>query len=338
MSVKPHPKEPGAWIIDCYPEGRKGKRQRVPFRGTEAEAREVEADLLRSVKQRILTTIPKISDLYIEWLAWYRHEVARSTFLDAITCFKKLLPHFGAIRPNLMTQQHVDAYKQGRLQTVSKRTVTKELVYLSVLIKWAVARRYCLQPAVDIRGYSRKQTAPAKPRPLTREEVNRILDAIEPRYRLILLLMCDAGMRRNEALHVRIQDVDMQYGLIRVVGKGNKEAVVPVLTDRLFEELACKMEGSRVGRPGGFLSLNPDTGKPYYSIRKALARAAKKAGLPQHLHHHLLRHTFGTLAVVSGMAPHAIKGIMRHSDLSTTLLYQHLAADYLIEEGKKFRV
>jgi site-specific recombinase XerD len=56
----------------------------------------------------------------------------------------------------------------------------------------------------------------------------------------------------------------------------------------------------------------------------------------QHLHHHLLRHSFGTIATISGMNPHAINEIMRHSDISTTMIYQNLAADFLKSEGRKF--
>lgn len=82
--------------------------------------------------------------------------------------------------------------------------------------------------------------------------------------------MADAGLRRNKALHLRTENVDMRRALIRVVGgKGDKEAIIPITTDRLYEELACKEDAT------GYLSVNQKTGRPYYSIRKALVRAAR---------------------------------------------------------------
>jgi len=105
------------------------------------------------------------------------------------------------------------------------------------------------------------------------------------------------------------------------------------MTDRLRGEISAALEKVK----GGPLSVNPETGKPYYSIRKALARAAKATGI-ERIYHHLLRHSFATIATVAGMAPNAIQNVMGHADISTTMIYQHIAADFLKSEGRKFIV
>lgn len=289
------------------------------------------ADIMRAVKQPALVIVPTIAELYPEWTAYYKQNAAETTYADALTCFLQLLPHFGKIRPNLLTQTAIDNYKTIRLDSVSKRTITKELTYLSSMLNWAVERKYIEPLPIKIKGFPAKQTRARKPRPLSPEEINRVYHAIEPEYKLIFLLMSDAGLRRNEATRLQAHDVDMRSGLMLVTGKGDKERVVPVFTDRLYEELACKIEDAR-----GYLSVNPKTGKPYYGIRKALARAATATKLPKHLHHHLLRHSFGTIATISGMHINAVQMAMGHADVSTTQQYQTLGAEFLKNEGRKF--
>jgi integrase/recombinase XerD len=88
----------------------------------------------------------------------------------------------------------------------------------------------------------------------------------------------------------------------------------------------------------GYLSLNPQTKRPYYSIRKALLRAAKNAKVAKSVYHHILRHSFGTLATVAGVDLKAVQIMMGHESPDTTAMYQHLAADYLKEQAKKMNV
>ncbi len=100
-------------------------------------------------------------------------------------------------------------------------------------------------------------------------------------------------------------------------------------TDRLMTELLKKKNMK------GWLTVNPTTKKPYLTIRKALLRAAQKAGIEKHLYHHLLRHSFGTAATVAGYDLSALQSIMGHSSPNTTGIYQHLAGEYLRTQGRK---
>jgi len=88
----------------------------------------------------------------------------------------------------------------------------------------------------------------------------------------------------------------------------------------------------------GYLSINPRTKKPYYAIRKALFRAAKNAKLGKSVHHHILRHSFGTNATISGVDLKAVQIMMGHESPDTTAMYQHLAADYLKDQAKKMNM
>jgi len=330
MSVHEHPTKPGHWIIDCRPSGYKGKRLRHILKCTREEAIAVERSYMRRHVEYLRPTAKIISGIWPSWIAYYRANRAASTVADAETCWVHLRPVFGRLQPKVLSRQLIEQYKQARVgQGVKHRTVTKELSYLSSMLKWAAANDYCDPIPFPIAGYERRMTAPPKPRPLTVDQVGRIYETIEPAYRLVFLLMADAGLRRSEALLLHREQVEYELGVIFVMGKGSKERIVPITTDRLRHELEAR-RGMK-----GYLTINETTQRPFLSIRKALDRAAAKAGVEKHIYHHLLRHSFGTNATVASYDLSALQAIMGHSSPSTTGVYQHLAGEYLRTQGRK---
>ncbi len=335
MSVRPCKNrrgelEPGKWIIDPYL-GKGYPRRPLTFYGTEVEAWAVHNEMLRSAKP-VLPALPKIRDLFDEWLQSYGNDHSPQTVHDAVKSFRHLLPRLGKVHGARLTPTMLEKYKTERIEEgVKPRTINKELSYLSSLLTWAVEMGYLNEKPCTIRRFGKIRSP--RPRPLTQEEVTALLEHLEPHYRLPFLLLADAGLRRAEALTARRTDVDLEQGIIRIKGKGNKERVVPLLTDRLRAELRAAM-----ARDNGsdYLLINPRTGRPYGSIRKAIIRAGGKAGLGQRVYHHLLRHSFGTNAVLAGMNLRAIQEIMGHSTITVTEGYTHLAIEHLKQEGRKF--
>ena len=110
-------------------------------------------------------------------------------------------------------------------------------------------------------------------------------------------------------------------------GKGNKQRIVPIHRKvRVYLKKRMK---------NGFLFINEKTGKPFYDAKKALKRAAEKAGVDG-VYMHLLRHAFGTHSIMSGISPRALQMMLGHSSITTTEIYSRLANDFLSEEMKKF--
>ncbi|MCP4340807.1 MAG: tyrosine-type recombinase/integrase, partial [Desulfobulbaceae bacterium] len=108
--------------------------------------------------------------------------------------------------------------------------------------------------------------APPKPRPLMPAQITAIYEAIEPEFKLVFLLMAYCGLRRNEAMHLIREQVELDSGVILVTGKGRKERIVRITTYRLMAELLKRKETK------GWLTINPSTKRPYLNIRKALLR------------------------------------------------------------------
>ncbi len=330
MSVRPHPYDQDYWIVDCRPDGYKGKRLRTTIRGNEADALEWERKLMRQHVDYTAPTARTLAGIYPAWIASYRIDHAERTVDDARDCWVHLKELFGKLQPKVFTRKLIDSYKQSRLAAgVKPRTINKELTYLSVLLKWAAQNEYCDPLPFAIPKFPKKMTAAPKPRPLMPEQITAILEALDPEYRLAFLLMADCGLRRNEAMQLTREQIEFDHGIIFVTGKGSKERIVPITSDRLMQELQNKRDQK------GWLTVNPTTKKPYLTIRKALLRAAKKAGIDKHLYHHLLRHSFGTAATVAGYDLSALQSIMGHSSPVTTGIYQHLAGEYLRDQGRK---
>lgn len=336
MSVRPYrhrkTKEiiPHKWVIDTWPAGRKGKRSVRIFEGLETDARELELEL-RRMSRHLPKAHPKVADLLAEWLDEYRQDHRPETYRDALKSLKHWQPWFGNLLAAHVVPVVVEQYKAARLQEgVKRRTVNKELSYLSSFMRWA-HERYNI-PLPKIKKFSGRLTRPPKPRPLSIDQVNALVAAIEPHYRLPLLLMTDTGLRRSEALTLHRRDVDLEKNLLFVTGKGDKERIVPIITERLRIEIRQAMAADNGTE---WLTINPKTKKPYLAIRKAIIRVADKAGIPQHVYHHLLRHSFGTNAVVAGVGMRALQEIMGHSTGQMTEIYTHLAAEHLRDQASK---
>jgi len=334
MSVRPHPtkskKEPGKWwYIDLW---NKGNRQRIPFQGSYEEAVETERSLRQAPDPKGLVA-PKISEMVVPFLDYYQGEAAASTVKDARWVIEgHILPFFGKFQPR-QVEGLIDRYKQAKLDSGLKhRTINKHLSVLSSIIKWGVDQKLC-QP-VEIKLFPSKKTRPAPARPLTTKQIDTLYKHIQPQYRLLFLLMADMGLRRSEAMNMPADNIDEHRKTVTVKGKGSKYRIIPFTTERIEKEIIAALEE----HPSGLLCPNPSTGKAYYSIRKELARAAKKADLGRKVDHHTLRHSFLSNAAMKGISPHALQQLAGHSSIETTnKIYTHVREDFVRSEVKKLR-
>lgn len=337
MSVRPHPtkskKEPGLhWYIDI---GRGKDRQRIHYKGSYEDAVSIEKSLRQSPDKPI-PVVAKISELIVPFLEYYRTAAAVSTVKDAKWVIEGHLIHFfGTLQPRQITQLIIEKYKQQGLEKgLSKRSINKHLSILSSILKWAAKMGHCQPLPFAMNVFPAKQTKAAPVRPLTKRQVDAIFHNIEPEYRLLFLLMSDMGLRRNEAMTLKAEDVDESLRTVTVRGKGSKYRTIPWTSERLEKELLSSLDR----RHSGYLTVNSETGKPFYSIRKALMRAAKTAEVNRDIDHHLLRHTFLTLAAENGISPHALQQIAGHSSIETTnKIYTHVRRDFVRDEVEKIK-
>ena len=160
-------------------------------------------------------------------------------------------------------------------------------------------------------------------------EVQRLLSTASLRDRALITLWYGAGLRVSEAVGLRMTDVHFDAGLIRVLGKGDKERLVPLgsaglgtLDTYVREDRSRRLKG----RASDFLF--PGRGKSGRLTRQAafcvIRRLARAAGLPGEISPHTLRHAFATHLVRGGADLRSVQLLLGHSDLSTTEIYTHV--------------
>ncbi len=177
------------------------------------------------------------------------------------------------------------------------------------------------------------------PKSLTEAEVERLLDvpdvntALGLRDRTMLELLYSTGLRVSELVHLRVDQVNLGQGVVRVVGKGDRERLVPIgeearsWIDRYVRSARHDILGGRLGE-FMFPTRRSDcmTRQAFWHLIK---RYAALAGIDRTLSPHTLRHAFATHLLNHGADLRAVQMLLGHRDLSTTQIYTHVARERL---------
>ena len=182
------------------------------------------------------------------------------------------------------------------------------------------------------------------PRALTLTDTDELLDArddasVPERDAALFELLYATGIRVSEAAGLDVDDVDLSARLIRVLGKGNRERVVPfgeqaqdALKAYLPTRAALRHRARGVAEEGEPLFVNARGGRlTTRSMSRLLKTRLRAAGLPQDISPHALRHTFATHLLQAGADLRSIQELLGHASLSTTQKYTHLDAARLAQ-------
>ncbi len=179
---------------------------------------------------------------------------------------------------------------------------------------------------------------------LTKEEIEKLLEApdistsLGQRDRAMLELDFASGLRVSELVNLKLKDIDFDMDFVRVVGKGNKERIVPFGSmARKFLLLYIK-EGRKqiLKKKTPYLFLNyrgePITRIGFYKILK---NYAIKAGIRKRVYPHILRHSFATQMLQAGCDLRTLQILLGHSSITTTQVYTHVDIKLLKETYEK---
>jgi integrase/recombinase XerD len=185
------------------------------------------------------------------------------------------------------------------------------------------------------------------PTTLSVEEVDKIIQSVDltKKYALrdqaILSLLYASGIRVTELVDLKLKNLMMDDGLIRVFGKGRKERIVPIgkmalsfLTLYLKE---LRPSNSKKGKSQGILFLNHRGEKlTRMSIWNILHENTLRAGITKKVSPHVLRHSFATHLLEGGADLRSVQEMLGHSDITTTQIYTNIDKIYLKEIHKEF--
>jgi integrase/recombinase XerD len=188
------------------------------------------------------------------------------------------------------------------------------------------------------------------PDTLSYPEIEKLLEAVDlstpegARNRAMLEVLYSSGLRVSELVELKINNAHLDVGFLRVIGKGNKERLVPIGRDAIkflkiyLEEVRGKSPHKPVQKGfEGFVFLNRHGRKltrvMVFTIIKNLAKAI---GLNKTISPHTFRHSFATHLIEGGADLRAVQEMLGHESITTTEIYTHLDRDYLKQVVQEF--
>lgn len=344
------------FIIDYRPDGRHGRRLRLPLPPEitdRKEAEQYERDIKsmhRAAKlQQTSYRAALVDDLFPEYLSWYKLRRSPRTWRDvSLTYDAHLSRLLGDKRIEGLANEHLSLYQKLRKaeQTRSKvktkarekvprqapsgRTVNKEIDYFRGFLKWCRTEKNMSVPILKI---SKLPEARPIPMVLSPDEIRRVLDAAGPMHRALLLCLYALGLRMNEARNIRKQDIDQENQTLTVQQKGGQYKrlpLSPVVLDAL-NVAAALPRPPQAKRDDDHIFLSSRTGRQIYDIRTALRRICADAGIVKRVTPHLFRHSCATHLMASGMSSRIIQQYLGHKAVTTTEFYTHVGRDHLAE-------
>jgi integrase/recombinase XerD len=211
-------------------------------------------------------------------------------------------------------------------------TIKLHAVALRILFRFLVQRKILERDPTEFLGVPKVERY--LPETLSAEEVAKLIRAaggktpLEIRDRAIVELLYASGLRVSELCHARLENLDLEQGFIRVIGKGNKQRLVPVgsgaraALERYLSAARPELVGKKTGGEV-FLSVR---GRKLTNQRiwQLLGDLARRAGLEKEVHPHMLRHSFATHLLQGGADLRIIQEMLGHADISTTQIYTHV--------------
>ena len=285
--------------------------------------------------------MPSDSPYFATWLPIYLDylTVEKGLAKNSLSSYATDLRRFG----KYLEEQKVDLDQVERLNIVryfqtlrsagiSARSVARALAAIRGMFRFLVAEKHLETDPTENMENPRIWTS--LPKSILPQEVDALLaapDRTTPdgmRDAAMLELLYATGLRVSELIRVRIEDLVMDAGFLRTIGKGSKERIVP-FGDAARDTMTRYIEGGRReldkhGDPHLFLS---NRGRPMsrQSFWMKIVRYARLAGIKSHISPHVLRHSFATHLLENGADLRSVQLMLGHSDISTTQIYTHVS-------------
>lgn len=245
-----------------------------------------------------------------------------------------------------LTAPDLEAFlKESKASGRSVATVCRELAAIRMFCRYLVLERICR------RDVSESIISPKKwsrlPTVLADRDVQTLLTAPSPeadpywlRDRAMLNILYACGLRASEVAGLKLPDVNASLGVVRVLGKGNKERIVPIADSALYaiNQYVDHQRGSlvRPGSPPTLLLSRNGRALSRDDIHQLVKKYSARAGFAQPIGPHALRHSFATELLARGADLRSVQEMLGHSDIATTQIYTHVDSARLRAMHKKF--
>lgn len=282
---------------------------------------------------------------YIDYISYEKglSDNTRISYKMDLMAYKTFLNKKGINSWNKVKQADIQDYLMylSKIQD-STSTVARKLTTIKNLHKFLYKEKRIDKDVSE--NIERPKLKKALPDVMSVEEVALLLDIktntlFDYRNKAMLELLYATGIRVSELIHLSIHSVDLENCIIRLIGKGGKERIIPIgeytmvylkeylekrnqlLKQNNCEALFLNNHGKEMTRQGFF---------------KNLKKILKEKGLNENIHPHTLRHSFATHLLNYGADLRSIQMLLGHSDIKTTKIYTHISREKIKEEYHEF--
>jgi integrase/recombinase XerC len=256
-------------------------------------------------------------------------------FLRVIKEKKLVGEEAGAIDFEKLDETPVRAYISWLYTRNSRSSISRKLAsvrtFFEFLIRKGAIKNNLAKLVPTPRGEKRLPTF------LTVDEVVKLLSiegsgTLVSRDAAVLELLYSSGLRVSELVGINLNDIDLKNLTVKVLGKGNKERIVPVGSKaaRALDQYLRERPGMNPGGDHLFVNTRGDR-LNVRSVDRIIRKYALLAGIPKNVSPHVLRHTFATHLLGGGADLRAIQEMLGHKSLSTTQRYTHTSIEKLME-------
>ncbi len=262
----------------------------------------------------------------VHTLKSYQHDLCQLTNF----CSKQKLSHWSELKPNDIRQHIANRHRQG----LSSKSLQRELSAMRGFYNYLLKNNLVtLNPAQYVKA---PKSTRKLPKTLDVDQVGGLLDAgadsvLEVRDLAMFELFYSSGLRLSELVDLNLSDLDLADKLLRVqAGKGGKARILPIGSKAIIaiknwlKHRVARSENEKAV----FISIRGDR-LCQRSVQLRLAQWCIKKGVPEHVHPHMLRHSFASHLLQSSQDLRAIQELLGHSSISTTQIYTHLDFQHL---------
>jgi len=290
--------------------------------------------------------------------------IDRGSSKRTIEAYRRDLSQFASWLPEKTTLSEIDPGTLGKfLASLSKQgqrssSIARKASSLRQFFKFCCLEKHLqLNPAEGLESPSLPKNLPKYLSPENVQALlgaadegipyqvasENLLAALRARDAAMVYLLYATGLRVSELVGLRVGNLEIEQGYLRVRGKGDKERIAPfapIAGEKLLQYLKNHrpmLEAKRSENRGDMVFLNRDGASlSRQGFWKNLKTLALQAGVPVSISPHVLRHSFATHLLQAGINLRSLQTLLGHADLSTTQIYTHVTPDHLKSSHRKY--
>ncbi|HQF42090.1 MAG TPA: site-specific tyrosine recombinase XerD [Ignavibacteriaceae bacterium] len=268
------------------------------------------------------------------------------SYKNDLAAFKDFLNDQGIDDPAYITAEHLNNFfKLLKELGLVGSSAARYFSSLKGFFLYLIQNKYIIKNPVD--KISAPKISKKLPGVLDVSEVEKILSLPDVdnkfglRDKAILELFYACGTRVSELINLKVNDLFLNDEVIRVLGKGSKERLIPIGSSAIkwVKEYLSKSRPllMKKMKSENYLFLNSrNTKLSRMGVWKIIDRYVKQADIKKDVHPHTFRHSFATHLLEGGADLRAVQEMLGHADISTTQIYTHIDRDYIKQIHKQY--